>query len=84
MVIMVMRLKHVYPARQPIIQHRYRDAGLGIDWIEKTVLSIIKDGTSPFCGMHCKWFTHLCLAAQAQNLPTLNTFEASSVQIIYS
>ena len=31
MVIMVMRLKHEYPARQPIILHRYRDAGLGID-----------------------------------------------------
>lgn len=36
MVIMVMRLKHEYPARQPIIQHRYRDAGLEIDWIENS------------------------------------------------
>ena len=31
MVIMLMRLKHDYSARQPIIQHRYRDAGLEID-----------------------------------------------------
>ena len=36
MVITVMRLKHEYPARQTIIHHRYRDAGLETDWIENS------------------------------------------------
>lgn len=69
---------------QPIIQRCY-DAGSEIDWIENS--SIIKDGTSPFFSLCCKWFTHLFLARPCKDCKYIRSRDdaddaASSVQII--